>query len=68
METEFKTEMSLPSLDDLFRSLGECDYLYLKTNAYLESLREERAVIIKLIEEIQNGQQQDNSKDLGNEE
>lgn len=67
METELKTEMTTPSLDDLFRSLGECDFLYIKTSAYLESLKEERTLIINLIEQIQNGQQ-DNIENLGNEE
>jgi hypothetical protein len=67
METELKTETILPNLDDLFRALGECDYLFTKTTAYIESLKEERELIIKLIEEIQNGKQ-DDIKNLGNEE
>ena len=67
METELKTEMSLPTLDDLFRSLGECTYLFTKASAYLESLREERALIIQLIEDIQNGKQEF-IKGVGDEE
>ena len=67
METELIPETNLPNLDDLFRALGECDYLFTKTSAYLESLREERALILKLIDDIQNGKQDDN-KNLGNEE
>jgi hypothetical protein len=66
METELKTETTLPSLDELFRSLGECDYLLLKTNSYLESLREERVALINLINEYHNGQQ-DNVENMGNE-
>jgi len=59
METESKTGTTLPSLDDLFKSLGECDYLMLKTSAYLESLKEERAILLNLLNDYHNGQQDD---------
>lgn len=65
METELKIGQTTLNLDDLFRMLGECDYLYMKTQTYLDSLREERSLIIKAIEEIYNGQQ-DDSKNMGN--
>jgi hypothetical protein len=65
METELKTETISQNLDDLFKALGECDYLFTKTSAYLESLKEERALLIKVIDDIHNGKQDNDHKNMG---
>lgn len=64
METNLKTETTSQNLDDLFRSLGEVDFLYLKTKSYLNQLLEDRENLIKQIEAITNGI---DSKNMDNE-
>lgn len=55
METELKTETNSPNLDELFRALGEVDFLYIKTNSYLKQLAQDREHLINQIEQITNG-------------
>lgn len=64
MEITSTNDQTLKSLDELFKELGECDYLYIKTNEYLEGLENRRKQILNAIDEIHNGKN-NNSEDMG---
>lgn len=57
---EFKELDNLP-LDELFRILGMCDFAYIETSSFLESLELYRS---KLLKEIHNAKERSNDKDL----
>lgn len=57
---EFKELNDVP-LDELFRILGMCDFTYLETTAFMESLEEYRNQVLK---EIRNAREKSNDKGL----
>lgn len=57
---EFKELTDVP-IDELFRILGMCDFTYLETSSFLESLESYRSQVLK---EIQNAKEKSNDKNL----